>query len=1075
MQHFALQNYYALNDNSISRLSGMLHIAVLFCVFLTLPLRLEASDIRTSIFTDAKGLASNLTKDVIQDRDGFLWISTDAGIVRYDGRNFVSFNDGLPSLYVKQMLTGPDGRIYVANDLGVGILKRNKNSFRYMKLIEGASYQSDSRLYYPKSMYFDKNGNLWISEKESISRFKNGRLKKYYFSPKYYSDSFLRSFCFAEDSSGRLFVSSWRGYLFYYNDRSDTFTQLIYTPQDALMNINQIRFVNNKELWAATGLGLYKFIITDIRKTVSVSPVLKLSAVSSFGFNTAGDLYIGTWMLGAFICEGNPGQENLRHIDEIEFNVINKIQMDREGLLWLSSDDGLALIQETFFARAAYDRQPDRRNTSRSYILGLMADENGRVYFSDQESIYRVEESLTDRSHYPYRFENVKNSMNKRVLSFDVHNGEMWVSYRNGLLEYSGTGRKKFFTEKELHGRISALKIDKHGNLWGYNDRTRHVISIDRNFTVREISDTPLPGEVLFFEFAPDGTAYCVLNDEKHFLLSFNPYKFKFDDLSKRVKLSSPFRIMIHDLFIDDDNTLWIASNHGLQKLKKHGTGEKIVIDGLETPAVKAIHIDQQKRIWLGTELGVYLFYNEQLVAFNKNDGLPNSSVSSRSVVMDGDNRLWVGTASGLAYWQKAVENIRITPTPVFTRLTVNGNSFEILENGNSFTGNSDLEASFGSLSFPDRILYQTKLLGFKDEWSEPGSQNNIVYSNLPPGEYTLLVKAQQSGCLPSDVLAFRLIIMPPWYQSWWMYFIYLIIVLSGITWFVSGIEKRKFLKLEKRKRELEKLVHEKTRDLKEEKEITESLLQETEKAKRELERVNADLKRANELKSDLLSIAAHDLKNPLQAIIGFSRMIKEEMGNPNISHMGNIIYNSSLRMLNLITELLDSVAVESTKLVLKTADISLVQLTDKVIAENRHRAGQKRQNIVFTRDRDYLVSADEKWFGEALDNLISNAVKYSPAGKTIYVDICGDEEFVRICVKDEGPGLTDEDKRLLFGKFQRLSAKPTAGESSTGLGLSIVKEIISLHGGRIWAESMYGAGTSFIVEMKVSKVILAI
>ncbi|MCS6989914.1 MAG: tetratricopeptide repeat-containing sensor histidine kinase [Chloroherpetonaceae bacterium] len=252
-----------------------------------------------------------------------------------------------------------------------------------------------------------------------------------------------------------------------------------------------------------------------------------------------------------------------------------------------------------------------------------------------------------------------------------------------------------------------------------------------------------------------------------------------------------------------------------------------------------------------------------------------------------------------------------------------------------------------------------------------------------------------------------------------------------------------------------------------------------------ELTRLNQELSEANRLKSELLAIAAHDLKNPLQAILGFAELLKETVKEPKAAEYAQRIRASTERMLEMVTLLLQDAAISQGKFSLTLSDVDASQLCALVAETYRPRAEAKAQTIETQIEPNLVIRADRQCLLQILENLMSNAVKYSPEGKKIVVgcraSVAGravsQEEKpnarsqLLISVKDEGQGLTEEDKAKLFGKFQRLSAKPTGNESSTGLGLAIVKELVELHGGRIWAESKgRDKGTTFFVELPISQ-----
>lgn len=234
----------------------------------------------------------------------------------------------------------------------------------------------------------------------------------------------------------------------------------------------------------------------------------------------------------------------------------------------------------------------------------------------------------------------------------------------------------------------------------------------------------------------------------------------------------------------------------------------------------------------------------------------------------------------------------------------------------------------------------------------------------------------------------------------------------------------------------------------------------------------NVELAEASELKSQLLRIAAHDLKNPLNNIREFANLIKEEVdSNSEVGDMLGLIERSSNQMFELISQILESEALESGQLQIKKKPVDVANVASGVVESNRKQAERKGQKIVFDVPRadQFVIDGSAEWLTEAMENLISNAIKYSPPGKEIWVTVRRGNDVVDFEVRDEGPGLTDEDKARLFQKFQRLSTKPTGGESSTGLGLSIVKQIVEMHDGEVIVESERGVGSAFIIRIAAS------
>jgi signal transduction histidine kinase len=226
--------------------------------------------------------------------------------------------------------------------------------------------------------------------------------------------------------------------------------------------------------------------------------------------------------------------------------------------------------------------------------------------------------------------------------------------------------------------------------------------------------------------------------------------------------------------------------------------------------------------------------------------------------------------------------------------------------------------------------------------------------------------------------------------------------------------------------------------------------------------------RQANAQQNQLLQIAAHDLKNPLTTIPVRADLIKLKKHDPEaVDKMCDQIKQAGLKMTRTIDDLLTTASIESGRISLYTFKLDFADIVSQIVDSNQALADNKEQEIELNIEGRPYVIADEQRLIEVVDNLISNAIKYSPKGELIKVNIAHKDQKAVLVVKDNGPGLTQEDKDQLFQRFAKLSAKPTGGESSTGLGLSIVKQLVDAHNGRVWAESEgLNTGSAFIVEI---------
>lgn len=218
------------------------------------------------------------------------------------------------------------------------------------------------------------------------------------------------------------------------------------------------------------------------------------------------------------------------------------------------------------------------------------------------------------------------------------------------------------------------------------------------------------------------------------------------------------------------------------------------------------------------------------------------------------------------------------------------------------------------------------------------------------------------------------------------------------------------------------------------------------------------------QIKNKFIGIAAHDLRNPAISIRGFSELLLKG-GSPLTEEQRefiSIIHSTSNNMLELLNDLLDLSQIESGRLDLKKRNGSLKALLEERLRLYRVQAGNKRITIQADLAEIGTFAFDHRRIGQALDNLISNAIKFSPPGTNVYITLTADEGTAIFSIHDQGPGIPQEEHGLLFNEFQRLSIRPTGSESSTGLGLAITKRIIDAHGGRVTFDSHVGIGSIF-------------
>jgi signal transduction histidine kinase/ligand-binding sensor domain-containing protein len=432
-----------------------------------------------------------------------------------------------------------------------------------------------------------------------------------------------------------------------------------------------------------------------------------------------------------------------------------------------------------------------------------------------------------------------------------------------------------------------------------------------------------------------------------------------------------------------------------------------------------------------------------------------------QAVHVDSDGVTWAGTSEEIVRYDPAIpKNYSVRFSALVRRLS------DIEEKQIHFGGHGDsklrafqhqrnsLRFRFAAPTFEDesRTEYRVRLQGFDHSWSPWTQETRKDYTNLPEGSYVFRVAARNLYGVTGEEAAVAFSVLPPWYRTWWGYGLAILTIAVALFCVVRWRLRR----LAEQNRRLQKIVEERTAELREK---------------------NSALTQLNSEKNDFMGIAAHDLKNPLGAIRGFAEMLEEDaadMPQEEVVGTAGKIKKSANLMFDLVSNLLDVNRIEQGKMDLTLAPCDLWDTVRQAVEGYRQRALAKQIELHFDENnRPPLVVADANQLVQIMDNLVSNAVKYSPRAKNIWVKVYQVDSHVRAEVRDEGPGISAEDQKRLFGKFARLSARPTGGEHSTGLGLAIVKRLVESMKGEVWCESRPGEGATFIVELPEAEEVL--
>lgn len=998
---------------------------------------------RLDSWQEEQGLKHNSIISIAQSADGYIWLCTYAELYRFDGVTF-------------------------------------KN---YESVLNGSA---------PRSLFQDSQGRMWIGTTRGLFSYAKGT-----FTPIALDSSARRTtfstFCELHDGTllfgTNLGIRSYNGSVF--TDRSaeyDVVNTIVWS----------ITETSDGEVWIGTEKGVRRKTPSYVEQIDTTSGFLKQNIVRSIIEDRFGNIWIGTGG-GGITRYRNGAFSTFTTDDGLPSNVIRVLYEDRNGSVWIGSSGG-GLSR---YLNGRFETLTSNDGLTTDVIWALCQDKEGSLWIgTGGGGLNRLRDS---RFTALTKKEGISNNFLWTV--YEDNRGVQWIGTNGGGVTVweNGTARNYTVGTTPLSNIIRTVLDDKRGTMWigtsdgvyrspsqpphkfqrfapvaaktiftvtQTNDKTvwfgtlnQGVFSVANNSvqqftmtdglasnTVRTITQHP-NGEVWF------GT------DSGITILSITNRKKVWKQFSRN---DAFFNEEIRELYIDADSIIWVGTDRsGLRRIdvRANTNTQYGPEQGYDALAVHEIQEDDLGYLWLTCNKGIFRAMKKELtdVALGKQsrakfslygimDGMGSSECNGGSQPAGWKMRngtIWFPTMKGVTIVspQKLPTNTIIPPVYI-EEIAADGkptlidrSSAEILPGTNRVT----IAFSALSLLAPELVQFKYMMVGYDRDWIDGGNSRTVSYTNLEPGKYTFrVIAANNDGVWNNEGANIAIEQLPHFYQTAW----FGISVMLLATGAVFSAYRFRINVLKARERELQQLVDERTHNLQIEKERAEQ---------------------ANQFKSDLVNIVAHDLKNPLTTIVGMSHFIQEEQIGPEMmKDSAKAISGSAEQMVDLITDFLNIEAMEQGKINLHKAEVSLSELTGFVVASNKHLAEKKQQQVHLTvcDNAVSIVSGDSDRLYQSIENLFSNAVKYSPYGAPIDIRVESSESAVRISVKDVGAGLSEDDQKKLFGKFQKLSPRPTGKESSNGLGLSIAKLIVELHGGKIWAESRLGDGSTFFIEL---------
>ena len=715
---------------------------------------------------------------------------------------------------------------------------------------------------------------------------------------------------------------------------------------------------------------------------------------------------------------------------------VYSIERDHEGGLWLGTFyDGVCYLNDVL---DRFERVPGH------VISRFCEDGSGRLWIASDDAGLSC---IVDGAEHDYPGRAVMAHENVHALQQD--GDYLWVgTYAGGVYRLSGNGAIRHYTTDDgLRDNSSYVIYRDRQQLWvaTMTGLCRYDGASDRFELVKELA----------------GVAVSMTTDRQGrlWIATQGGGLYRYDGKTWKQYQHSNDATSLDDtelncVFAARDGHLWVATESGLCLYRPESDNFRRVFDGRVSSIVESADGNE---LWLATEKGVLRFRgasslmnNEQGIMdhsmFTREDGLVGMQFQPDAGFRDSRGYIYFGTAGGYSrflpaniHTNKLLPKVYITGLEVFNQTVTVGD--ELMAEALPYGGKLELSYSdrmfslrYAALSYvsPSKNQYAYRLDGFDRDWNYVGSQTKATYTNLPPGSYTFRVKATNNdGQWSEQEATVSIVISPPFWWSWPARLVYLLLLLGAIWYYVR-------LRLHR----AEHRHQEEIRRLSEAKE-----------------------QEAREARLSFFTMIAHEIRTPVTLIIGpleeLKKKLKVESGELQM------IDRNAHRLLELVNQLLDFRKVEQKNMPMRFAPHNICQLMHNVcerFAPTFQQAG--RQFTVDYPDEYFTAIVDAEAVTKVVSNLLSNANKYTKSRVSVRCfEESGTGNF-RIEVEDDGIGITEQDRERIFQPFyQAADNKP-----GTGIGLSIVRNIVNQHGGTISVESEVGQGSKFTVILPIKQ-----
>ncbi|MFB6272796.1 MAG: hypothetical protein ABEL51_07890, partial [Salinibacter sp.] len=742
-------------------------IGVFILTLILLPLTGRAQQISYSKYGPSQGLPSDHVSEVVRDSLGFAWIATDRGLVRYDGHRFTSYSPTPGKRPVTALHRRASGGIWFATEAGIFAAAPSGDTIDVRRLEKSGAGSSENgtasavdSLAAPSGLYQDAHSDLWVSRANgSVVRVRDGRVRSY---PLHAGQSGTAQILFAEDRQNRLWTLAPDGHLYRYVRARDQFERV--ARLEGLDEPRALR-IRHDTLWAA-GHALVRARITPdgaLAQTKRFSTGGRTLTHMVFGPE---GLLVGTQTAGLFRATVGTEGLTLRQVYgandphrtvPLPFQHIRHLYVDRDGTTWVSSDQGLGLLQVPFFKvttglpnYTTFSVHPEANGV----LLTL-----GNAFHANVgpagSSVVRPVPVTTERS----------------VTSVASAGATVWLGTSDGHLLTVESGRTT--RDRDLSDRGNAIFYvydDRQGNLWFCQAPADTPLKgVTRAAPNGQLTfydaDDGLENRVLSLQEGPDGTLYAAGLGPNTYLHRYVPARDRFVNLSRPLPFEPKSAFEAHDLTIDAQGTVWLATTSGLLRRGEAQT-RRVDLGAYATDEIRAVETMPNGGVWVATAThGLLHHRNGKTVRFGQDRGLISTQMMYRTLRADGENRLWAGTTvEGAVYSRDRFPVPDSTPAPVL--LSARSEGQPLTTSGRlTVSAQESVTLRFASLAFPanGRVQYQYRVRGTKDSsWSDSSTSPTLRLRQVSAPMRAVEIQARSgSGHYWSPVLRVPLRVRP--------------------------------------------------------------------------------------------------------------------------------------------------------------------------------------------------------------------------------------------------------------------------------------------------------------------------